>query len=250
MRDVDAVGKSKHEAGQPRVLVLNPNSSEVVTRTIRGAVAGAEGTGVVFEVEQLDDGPLVIESEADHEFVAPLVLDFLAERAAWYDGMVVACHGDPAVAELRRRQSGMVLGIGEVSMFAAAALAEKFGILSLGEALVARKWRQVRNAGLEQRCAAVEATGTGVLDGVARDVDLTPYLSAGRRAVAAGAGALVLGCAGMVQLRDALATVLQVPVVEPVTTTCLLAASVCALPSSATLQLEGAQGTSSRASST
>jgi allantoin racemase len=249
MRDGEVLSNNEHVASQSRVLVLNPNSSEVVTETIRDAVAGAEGTGVTFEVRQLDDGPLVIESEADHEFVAPLVRDFLSERAAVYDVMVVACHGDPAVAELRR-QSGMVLGIGEVSMFAAAALGGRFGILSLGQALVARKWRQVRNAGLEQRCAAVEATGTGVLDGVAQDVDLAPYLSAGRRAIDAGAGALVLGCAGMVQLRDALATALQVPVVEPVTTTCMLAASVCALPKWASLQLEVVQGTASSVSST
>jgi len=207
-------------------------------------------TGVTFEVQQLDDGPFVIESEAEHEFVAPLVRDFLSAHADVYQGIIVACHGDPAVAEFRRgRPSCMVLGIGEVSLFAAAALGDRFGVLSLGEGLVARKWRQVRDAGLDQRCAAVEATGTGVLDGVAPDVSVAPYVAAGRRAIGAGADSLVLGCAGMVQLRDALATALGVPVIEPVTTTCMLAASVCAIAASVSLGGERAKGPTSSAAS-
>lgn len=82
---------------------------------------------------------------------------------------------------------------------------------------VQRKWRQVERCGLRSRCVAIEPSHSGVLYGVSTEApDLTPYLEAGRTAIARGADVLVLGCAGMVHVATVVERELGVPVIEPV----------------------------------
>jgi allantoin racemase len=208
-----------------RVLVLNPNSSRSVTDVIRQATEEAGLTRVRFEVDQLDEGPPVLETEEDDIKVTPLVVDYVSRRRDEFDAFVIACHGDPGVAACREF-SPHVFGIGETSFLVACASAERFGVLTLGSGLVDVKWRQVERAGLRSRCVAVEPTETGVLHGVEADLDLEPYLRAGRTALDRGAQALVLGCAGMVNVCRALQEALHVPIIEPVMATCLVAANI------------------------
>lgn len=207
-----------------RILVLNPNSSAAVTDVIHVAVERLGLLTVEFTVDQLDAAPPAIETDEDERVVVPLVEDYVRRRAGEFDGFVIACHGDPGVG-LARHHARTVLGIGETSMLVACAYADRFGLLTLGAGLVPAKRRQVEQAGLAGRCVAIEPTGTGVLHGVAPDVDLTPYLRAGRTALAHGAQAMVLGCAGMVNVCGLLAVELRVPVIEPVAATCLVAAT-------------------------
>lgn len=208
------------------ILVLNPNSSTVVTEALRGALCRIDGSGARFIIDQLDDAPAEINSPADHEAVAPQVLQYLNGAGHGHAAVVLACHGDPAIRDARARSHCPVLGIGETSMHAAAAAADRFAVLTLGTALVDRKWAQARAAGLADRCAAIEPTETSVLHGLSEDPDLTPYRAAADRALDAGAGALVLGCAGMVTLADRLSEEYDVPVIEPVAVTCALAAAI------------------------
>ena len=121
-----------------------------------------------------------------------------------------------------------VFGIGESSMLTAAAASRQFGVLTLGPEVVPRKWRQIRAMSIGDRCVAVEPTGTGVLHALKQDVDIEPYLRAARLAISKNARTLVLGCAGMVAVWERLSDMLEVPVVEPIVATCLLAASFLA----------------------
>lgn len=224
------------------VLVLNPNSSPLVTAALRDVI-GARGEPARFTVDRLPGAPAEIATPADHHTVAPLVVERLAgdgDRADDSGGdagrgarhgagpaaVIVACHGDPGVDRVRECTDVPVLGIGETSLHAAASVADRFAVLTLGTALIDRKWEQLRAAGLAERCAAVTPTDTSVAHGLAADPDLTPYRRAAERAVAGGATALVLGCAGMVTLVGPLAAEFGVPVIEPVTVTCSLAATL------------------------
>jgi allantoin racemase len=212
------------------VLVLNPNSSPEVTEAIRRAADWVRLPGIVFATEQLDDGPTTIESDDEHRQATRAVVEAIRERSAGHDGVIIACHGDPGLSEARRLLEVPVLGIGETSMLAAAAAAPSFGLLTLGPAVVPRKLRQLQAIGLQARCAAVEPTGTGVLHAIGESADPEPYRVAARAAIAKGAGALVLGCAGMVPVREWLSAEVPVPVVEPVVATCLAAAGFLASP--------------------
>jgi allantoin racemase len=199
-----------------KLLILNPNSSPQVTTAIaEAALACLDPSG--YEVQQIDEGPPVIEDEAAALLAADLVSERLRAQRASFDAFVVACHGDPGVTAAQQETGKPVTGIGAASFRAAAARGEYFGVITLGPELVEHKWRQVARCGLEARCAAIEPTHTGVLHGVgAQASDLTPYLEAGRRAIGLGADVLVLGCAGMVRVAEAVERELGVPVVEPV----------------------------------
>lgn len=199
-----------------RILILNPNSSWAVTDAIRQAISELGETGNCT-VEQIDEGPPAIEGLQDEVLAAPLVMGRIAAAEGDYDAFVVACHGDPGVLASREVcPKKPVVGIGEASVLAACALGARFGLITLGGGLVEKKWRQLKEYGIAERCAAVEPTGTGVLHGVEQGVDFEVYVEAGRRAVVRGADVLVLGCAGMIRAARTVEERLGVPVVEPV----------------------------------
>jgi allantoin racemase len=199
-----------------RLLILNPNSSLPVTEAITQVASASLAPGT-FAVEQIDEGPAVIEDEAAALRAAALVCARLRSRRSQYDSFVVACHGDPGVEQAARITQKGVCGIGAASFRAAATRGEGFGVITLGRQLVERKRRQVARCGLASHCVAIEPTHTGVLDCVtAERPALTPYLDAGRRAIERGASVLVLGCAGMAPAARALERELGVAVVEPV----------------------------------
>lgn len=198
------------------VLILNPNSSTAVTEAIAGIALACLPPGS-YAVEQIDAGPSVIEDESAALQAAELVCECLRAQRLSFDAFVVACHGDPGVAEARRVTGRKVCGIGAASFRAAAAHGGHFGVITLGDRLVDSKWRQLARCGLSDRCVAVEPTNTGVLDYLTGDPPpLVPYLEAGRRAIARGADVLVLGCAGMAPAARAVRRELRLPVIEPV----------------------------------
>lgn len=217
---------SRH-ARAPRVLLLNPNSSSVITESLRATVQRLAIHVAHFETVQIDAAPQAIACPADHETVRPLVVKELVARAGTYDVAVIACHGDPGLTAARSQTDAPVLGIGDTSLRSAAATGS-FAVLALTQSLVDRKWHQVHTAGAAHECVAVVPTGTTVEHGTAVDADLAPYLAAANTALAAGARLLVLGCAGMSALAARLATATGVPVLDPVAVTAGLAATVVA----------------------
>lgn len=207
-------------AQEATIVVLNPNSNRQMTAAIAIAAAAATHPGVQPVVRQLDDGPPVIETDEQLDLARRLVSGIAASMAGRV--LVVACHGDPGVRQARR-PGLLVVGIGEASMMAAAASGGRFAVLSLTESTAARKWDQIRSYGLASRCVSVESTGPAEALTCDAAVDPSPYVVAAQRAVRAGAGAVVLGCAGMARIAKEVQAALDVPVLEPVSVTCQLA---------------------------
>lgn len=198
------------------VLILNPNSSSKVTAAIADAAKACHESGT-YEVQQIDEAPTVIEDDGAVKLAAELVRERVRAQRGAFDAFVVACHADPGVRAAQQETGKPVSGIGAASFRAAVAHGGRFGVITLGPELVPRKWRQLEGCGLGSRCVAIEPSHSGVLDGVSTEApDLTPYLEAGRSAIARGANVLVLGCAGMVRIATAIERELGVPVVEPV----------------------------------
>ena len=196
-----------------RIEVLNPNSSEEVTALIAGAAAALEN-GADITCTTLHDAPIGIESDADVARVAPMVVARAAGTSA--AGLVVACFSDPGVATARPRASIPVIGIAEAAYREAAGRADRFGVVSLGPASVARHAAHLSALGLRDRLAGDRAVGMTVADGHAPGAldRITPVARA--LIDRDGAGAVILGCAGMAALRGPLQDRLGVPVIEPV----------------------------------
>ena len=199
----------------PRILVINPNSSGVVTAAIDRAVELLRRPGApAISVTGLPDGPPGIATQRDADSVAPLLARLVAAETA--DAFVLACFSDPGLHAAREAANGRpVMGIAEWGILRALTLGERFGIIALSCASVARQRRYVRQMGVHGRYADSQAVDATAAD-TAGEAVRARLVAAGEVLVRQrGADVLVLGCAGMAQHRAPLAAALGVPVVEP-----------------------------------
>ena len=198
-----------------RILVINPNSTQAVTDGIDAAMAPlrfAEGPRI--DCVTLAEGPPGIETQAQVDGVVPPLLDLIGrEPAAAY---VIACFSDPGLQAARELGAGKVFGISECAMARALGLGERFGIIAILPASVARHRRYVRSLGLEARFADSLAIGRGVTALAEEGETLEAMIGVGRRLRdEKDAEVLIMGCAGMAGYRDRLEQETGLPVVEP-----------------------------------
>jgi Asp/Glu/hydantoin racemase len=198
----------------PRVLVINPNSSRDCSAGIDAAVSGYRWAGgPAIDVVELAEGPPAILSWRDwHSVVEPLCRRVEREAADVY---VIACASDPGIEAVRAVTDRPVLGVFRCAVAAAVARAERFGVIAIVDASKGRHMAALRSMGLEARLAAEVALNVSMqalLDPVACRARL---IEAARACVAAGAGAVVLGCTGMAGHRAAMEAACGAPVIEP-----------------------------------
>lgn len=205
------------------VCVVNPNSSENISRQIEDAViALANDMGVEAEVVTCHGGPAAVESDEDvAAAVGPMLETALAHPA---DAYVVACFSDPGISELRSALDEPVFGIAESAVLAAMSRGRQVGIISALDIAIPRHCRYWDRIGVAGRIAADIASGRGVLD-LESEEAYKDVLEAGRSLVEAGSDVVVLGCAGMTHLRTRLQSDLGMPVIEPCRAALTLAAS-------------------------
>jgi allantoin racemase len=197
-----------------RILVINPNCSDDCSAGIDAAIAPFRfAGGPSLEVVTLAEGPPAIYSWRDwHAVVEPLCRSIEHHEA---DAYVIACASDPGIDAARAVTDRSVFGVFRSAVAAAAARAERFGVIAIVDASKARHLLALRAMGLEDRLAAevaLNVTMETLLDpGLARG----RLIAAGRELAEAGAGAIVLGCTGMARHRAAIADAVGLPVIEP-----------------------------------
>jgi Asp/Glu/hydantoin racemase len=211
-----------------KILLLNGNTDEAITSrlvTAARAMCAHDITGATTRF-----GARYIASRAAVAIAGHAVLDALAghvgaDNAAGYDAAIIACFGDPGLDAAREILPIPVLGMADASIRAALRMAPRVAVLTGGGAWVPMldEFFTVRGLTREQvRVAAITPTG----DMIARDPEGAALLLAetARAEVAAGAGAVLLGGAGLVGLDALLQPLLRVPVL------CGLRATLDALP--------------------
>ena len=197
-----------------RILIVNPNSNADCSAGIAAAVAPFRVVGgPALDVVTLAEGPAGIYCWRDwHAVAGPLC--GLAERAV-ADVFVIACASDPALEAVRAVARIPVLGVFRCAVAAAVARAERFGVIALVDASVARHRLALRTMGLEARLAAEIALNVDIpalLDPMAARARL---VAAARGLAAAGAETVILGCTGMAGHRAAVEDAAGLPVIEP-----------------------------------
>jgi allantoin racemase len=200
---------------RPRIRVVNPNSNEAVTRGIDTALEPlrfANGPEIVCST--LAEGPFGIESQADAESVVmPLLRLIAADNSS--DAFVIACFSDPGLHVCREGTPRPVFGIAECGVLAALARADRFGVIAIGQRSIARHARYLRQMGLTSRFAGERPLNMSVAE-TASEKTLDRMIEVGRRLKDDdGAGAVVMGCAGMARHRLGLELALGIPVIDP-----------------------------------
>ncbi len=136
-----------------RILVINSNTTEGVTRRIAAAAAQAAPPGCEVTTITAPFGLPLIVTRADWLVAGPATLAGLQAHAGGFDAAVVACFGDPGVEAARELFDVPVLGISEAAFHAAALLGRRFGIVSFTAALRPMFEDCLERSGLAPRCA-------------------------------------------------------------------------------------------------
>jgi Asp/Glu/hydantoin racemase len=200
-----------------RIIVINPNSTEAVTRAIDDALVPLRlPSGPEITCLTLHDGPPGVESQNDADAVIHPLCRLIAEHDAAASAFVIACFSDPGLFSAREITAKPVLGIAECGILNALTLGHRFGVISILARSVPRHLRYIGAMGVAQRFAGDVPIGLGVTELTNARRTLTRLIEVGcdlrdRH----GADVLVMGCAGMARYRDELEAEVQIPVIEP-----------------------------------
>ncbi len=218
----------RSEAVVPRILIINPNSSETVTQAMdTGLEQARAGIAHVLECVTIVEAPQAIESAADIEAVAPLVADFVSNSDA--DAFVIACFSDPGLTEAREVTAYPVVGMGEAAYLEALQIGSMFGVVSILEGSIPRHAAHIQRLGVSGRLAGDRSIDTGV-GRLSEHDTASRIIEVGRRLRDDdGADVLILGCAGMGSHRPVVEAELGIPVIDPVQAASLQAASIVTL---------------------
>lgn len=218
-----------------RILVINPNTTPSMTDKIAEAARRAARPGSEILAVNPADGPESIEGFYDEAFSVPGVISQITEHRQ-ADAVVIACFDDTGLDAARCITSVPVIGIGEAAFHTASFLANKFSVITtLGRSVPAIE-HNLRKYGLANRCAKVRASEIPVLDLEENGPEVRRRIAREIESAKAedGAEAIVLGCAGMTDLAEALAREHGLPVLDGVACAVALAESFAGLGLSTT----------------
>jgi Asp/Glu/hydantoin racemase len=183
-----------------RLLIINPNCSADMTARIADGARARLPPEVEVEAMTASFGGDVIASRASYAIAGHAALDCLARASCGFDGVLLACFGDPGLEALREVSGAPVAGLLEASLEVSCRTGKAFGIVTAGAL-----WRDM----LEERIGPAARTlycGTEIVDlsglAISRDPELAaPAIGAAcRRLQKAGAEVIILGGAAMIDL--------------------------------------------------
>lgn len=201
---------------RPRILVINPNSNVIVTRGLEVALQPLEfADGPQIVCTTLDEGPYGVESQADADSVV-MPLRRLVESDNGSAAFVIACYSDPGLHVCREGTDRPVFGIAECGVLTAMTRAETFGVIAIAQRSIRRHIRYLRQMGLMDRLAGERPLDMSVAETASGEGTLAKMIEVGRALKEQdGAGAIIMGCAGMARLRRPLEDALGIPVIDP-----------------------------------
>ncbi|WP_186400512.1 aspartate/glutamate racemase family protein [Stappia sp. P2PMeth1] len=209
-----------------RLLLLNPNTTEALTRRLARSAAEVLPADVVLLPLTANRGFPYISSRAEAQIAGAAVLEMLAEQEGRFDAAVIAAFGDPGLSAARELFDLPVTGLCEAAMLAALALGQRFAFVTFSPRLTPWYEEQVTRAGLGSRFAGTFTpdAGFGSIAAVAEEMRV-PLVKTCRRA-AARADVLILGGAPIAGLASEITEEVPAVLLDPVKAAVLQAVSL------------------------
>lgn len=201
-----------------KISVINPNTTPEMTSAIGVAAARSAGPSTELLVRQATQGPAAIEGPFDGAMCLPGLLQALRNvEVEGAEAHVIACFDDTGLDAARALSRRPVLGMGEAALHLASLVSQEFCVVTTLSRSVPTLRANVLRYGFDRRCPQILASDVAVLDlhrpgSGARD-RIAALIA---QAIANGAEAAVLGCAGMADLASELQSDLGVPVIDGV----------------------------------
>ena len=214
-----------------KLLVVNPNITEAVTRLMLEEARSSAAPGTELVAVTAPFGTQYVENRAEAAIAAHAVLEVVAVHAPGCDAVIVAAFGDPGVEAARELFDMPVIGISEAAFHMAWLLGRRYSVVCLTPRL--RTWylECARQIGLEARLGSVRALPMAIGDiTAAKDQARAALLEQCRLAIEQDeAEVLIVGGGPLAGLAREIAGELPVPVLDGVSCAVRLAAALVGL---------------------
>ena len=154
-------------ATSPILLMINPNSSDIVTDRLAAEATRVAPSGVAIRAVTTACGPAAIQIPAELEAARSSVLATIAANSDCA-AVVIGAFGDPGLAEARASATIPVAGLGESGILAAGEGGRRFSIVTVGEAMRPQLLEKIAVLGLGDSLASLRFLPYSVVD-VIRD---------------------------------------------------------------------------------
>lgn len=200
------------------VIIINPNSTSSMTDSML-AQARRAAPELAFEGWTSHDGPPAIQGKADGEAARIPLLKLVKQASSQgADGIIIGCFDDTALEDAAALADCPVIGIGQASFHYAALRNWRFSVvttLSVSKPIIQSN---IERHGLGHVVSKVRASEIPVLE-LESNTNRASKVVAQEALVAEqedGISAIVLGCAGMVEIVDAVRSQLSAVVIDPI----------------------------------
>lgn len=198
-----------------RILVVNPNTTAGMTAKIAAAAQRVAAPGTDIVALTSPHGPASIEGYYDEAMSLAGLLQAVRE-AADFDAVIIACFDDTGLDALRCLTDKPVVGIGEAGYRMAAMLSNKFSVVTTLARSVPALEHNLMRYGMDRQCQRVRSSEVAVLELEHANPAAYEKIEAEiERAISEDrAEAIVLGCAGMADLAQAMSERFGLPVLD------------------------------------
>ncbi|MEO1732347.1 MAG: aspartate/glutamate racemase family protein [Pseudomonadota bacterium] len=200
------------------VIIINPNSTASMTQAMLSQ-ALRSSPHLEFEGWTSHDGPAAIQGAEDGEAArAPLLTLVESASARGAEGIIIGCFDDTALEEATQIAACPVIGIGQASYHYAALRNWRFSVVTTLSVSAPVIRKNIERQGLIHLMSSVRASEIPVLE-LEANTDYARHVIA-KEALCAerddDVAAVILGCAGMVEVVDTVRTELSTVVIDPV----------------------------------
>lgn len=200
------------------VVIINPNSTASMTKAML-AQARRTCPELEFEGWTSAEGPPAIQGAADGEAAREPLLALVrraSEQGA--EGIIIGCFDDTALKEAARIANCPVIGIGQASYHYAAMRNWRFSVVTTLSVSTPIIRQNIEQQGFAHLMSRVRASEVPVLELETNTRHAGPIVA--QEAFCAerddDVSAVILGCAGMVEVLDTVRKKLSVTVIDPV----------------------------------
>lgn len=197
-----------------KILLINPNNTSQMTMSCLQMVEQHLAPDVVvYGYTAPKPSPLVIECHLDGVLSSAVAFKDVYQYVGHVDALLVACFSDhPLVNCLREEFDIPTCGIFEAGLYSARLLGGRFGVVTTVYRSSIRHGDAIRSLGLDGYCAGLLSTNlkVGELHSKPREEVLKMMKNVALKLVEEkGADVIVLGCAGMADMQEAVTRAVQ-----------------------------------------
>jgi allantoin racemase len=136
---------------------VHPVQQAPYIKRLQAMLDSLASPGIRFEVQGLDPPDHAFHTLSEFRCAGQVIRNAVRAEQEGYDAFVMGHFQEPGLIELRSAVDIPVISLGEANMLAALSLGHRFGLVTVDPVFLPWHDRQVRAAGLGERCAGIKA---------------------------------------------------------------------------------------------